>query len=57
MANATKEQSLLQRAAAMAIGRALRHQLECDRPDKLPDHIREILDRLERDQKPKNAQH
>jgi len=57
MANITKEQSLLQRAAVMAIGRALRHQFECEESDKLPDHILEILDQLESDEKPKDQKH
>jgi hypothetical protein len=54
MANITKEQLLLQRAAVMAIGRALRHQFECEQSDKPPDHILEILDQLESDEKPKD---
>jgi hypothetical protein len=54
MAKITKEQSLLQRAAVMAIGRALRHQFECKQSDKLPDHILEILDQLESDENPKD---
>jgi hypothetical protein len=57
MVHITKEQLLLQRAAVKAIGHALRHQFECEQSDKLPDHIRKMLHRLEREEKPKDQKH
>jgi hypothetical protein len=54
MLNRVKKQSVVQRAALMAIGRALRHQFECEQPENLPDHIREMLVRLENEEKSKN---
>jgi hypothetical protein len=53
MVNETKEQLMVRRAAIMAVGRALRHELEGEQPHRLPDHIRKLLDRLESEERPK----
>ena len=56
MVHETKEQLTVRRAALMAVGRALRHELDCEQPDRLPDHIRRLLARLESKEEPKHKQ-
>jgi len=41
-----KEQQLLWDAAVKAIGRALKHELECE-PQNVPERMRELLAELE----------
>jgi len=45
VANPT-EQAILWRKAVQAIGRALRHEFECEQKE-LPEHMRELLDQLD----------
>ena len=40
----------------MAVGRALRHELEGEQPNRLPDHIRKLLDQLEGEERPREKQ-
>src|SRR5439155_26690442 len=51
MVHETREQLMVRRAALMGVGRALRHELDCEQPDRLPEHIRKLLARLEREEK------
>jgi hypothetical protein len=53
MVNEQKEQLLLWRSAFMAIGRALRHEFECDQR-VMRDHIRQLLAQLHTIGKPKS---
>ena len=48
-----KEQEMLWRAAVMAVGRALRHEYE-NKPEEMPEHMRELVTQLETAGKPKN---
>jgi hypothetical protein len=52
MATDRKEQQLLWDAAVKAIGRALKHELECE-PQNVPERMRELLAELEIKGKPK----
>jgi hypothetical protein len=45
---------LLLRSSLRALGRALRHQPEFEQPQDVPDHMRDIVARLEKEKKPKN---
>ena len=46
-----KEQQLLWEAAVRAIGRALKHELECE-PQNVPERMRELIAELEAKGKP-----
>jgi hypothetical protein len=52
MENHTKEQQLLWEAAVRAIGRALKHDFECEQQN-VPARMRELLAELEPKDKPK----
>jgi hypothetical protein len=52
MATDRKEQQLLWEAAVKAIGRALKHELECE-PQNVPERMRELLAELEMKRKSK----
>jgi hypothetical protein len=49
-----QEKLLLLRSSLRALGRALRHQPEFEQPQDVPDHMRDIVARLENETKPKN---
>ena len=46
MTTDSKEQQRLYEAAAKAIGRALKHEIECEQ-QSVPDRMRELLSELE----------
>ena len=52
MENHTREQQLLWEAATRAIGRALKHDFECEQQN-VPDRMRELLAELEAKGRPK----
>ena len=49
-----QEKLMLLRATLRALGRALRHQPEFEQPKDVPEHMSDVVARLEKKTKPKN---
>jgi hypothetical protein len=49
-----QEKLMLLRSSLRALGRALRHQSELEQPKDVPEHMRDVVTRLEKERKPKN---
>jgi hypothetical protein len=49
-----QEKLMLFRSALRALGRALRHQPEFEQPQDVPDPMRDVLARLEKEKKLKD---
>jgi len=54
MVNETKEQFVLWQAALTAIGRALRHEFDCDQ-QQVPNHIRQVLAQFDEKERSKDG--
>jgi hypothetical protein len=48
-----QEKKMLRRAALRTIGHVLKHQPEFEQTHDAPDHMRELLAEIEKDEKPK----